>query len=245
MKTLYSLLSIASLFLFGCTIDVDTTDYIQDVVVSPSSVKADGTTIIEIRTILNPDLDKRVVQINADKGVFQNSDKPNAITVTAEKVNDTLVAIARLKAPSSIGTITITVQPDIADLEGKFVVQRTVTVGTSDAVSIDLTANAFSVHNNFDGEMEVTGLLKNSEGNGVIKGVVVAIEDYDLNFEPLEGELRNSNLTTGNDSKVFTLYTPGQIEPDQFIYLIGSILDEDGNKTSYADTLRIFVTKKD
>lgn len=245
MKLLYFLLSAITLFFFGCTEEVETSGYIEDVVVTPTTVAADGTTIIEIKAFLNPDLDKRTVQFNVDKGVFQNSDKPNTITVTAEKLKDTLVAVARLKAPSITGMITISVQPDIKDLKGKFVVQRTVTVNASDAATIDLTANAFSVHNNFDGEIEVTGLLKNSDGNGVMKGVRVLIEDYDLNFNSLPGRFRNSSLTTGNDSKVSTFYTPGQIVPDQFIYLIGTILKADDTKTAYADTLKIFITEKD
>ncbi len=244
MKILYTLLSVVTLFFFGCTKEVDVTEYIKDVVVTPTTVRADGTTIIEIKVVLNPYLDKRAIQFNADKGAFQNSDKPNTITVTAEKVSDTLVAVARLRAPSTTGTITISVQPDITDLEGKFIVQRMVTVETSDAVSIEVTANAFSVHNNFDGEIEVNGLLKNSNGNGVVKGVTVTIEDQDLNFNPLEGQFRNTNLTSSNDSRVSTLYTPGQIAPNQFIYLIGTILRADGTKTLYADTLRIYVTKK-
>lgn len=244
MKPLYSLICVIILFLFGCTEEMSTSAYIREVLVTPNTVRADGTTIIEIKAVLNPDLDKRAVQFNADNGIFQNSDKPNIITVTAEKLNDTLVAVARLKAPYTPGTITISVQPDITDLKGKFVVKRTVLVDTSDAVKIDLTANGFSAHNNFQGEIEVTGLLKNSDGNGVSKGVVVAMEDFDLNFNSLPGQFRNSSLTTtGNDSKVSTIYSPGQVAPDQFIYLIGTILKADGTKTPFADTLRIFVTK--
>src|SRR5690554_6892670 len=116
MKALNALLVVITLFFFGCIEEVDTTDYIKDVVVTPTTVRADGTTEIEIKAILNPELDKRSVQFNADKGVFQNSDKPNTIVITAEKMEDTLVAVARLKAPSAIGTIMISVQPDITDL---------------------------------------------------------------------------------------------------------------------------------
>lgn len=244
-KVNFYLLVFACIISFSCKKDVTAKDYIKDVIITPTNVKADGATIIVIKAILNNDLDKRSVQFESDKGIFQDSDKPNMIKITAEKVKDTLVAVARLKVPATPGQITISVQPDITDLEGKFVVERTITTTVSEAISIDISANSFSVHNNFDGEIDITGVLKNFEGKGVSKGVKVELKDYDLSFNPLLGVFRNSSLSTNEDSKVSAIYTPGLVAANQYIYLIGTILNADGSKSNYSDTLKIFVTKKE
>jgi len=225
-------------------------DLIEGVTASPDEIQADGNTIVTITALLNDDLDKRAFVFGTDQGSFVETDKGittdkgNTITVTAEKIKDKLTAVAKLKAPVSPGTINITVQPDILDEEGKYIFTKELNAVNSVPVSIDLFANAFSVHNNFDGEIIFTATLKNKDGSGVSKGHKVLIEDFDTNFSSIDGVFRSESLSTNSDSKVSAIYSPGQIDSNQNIFIVATILDGSGNKTALSDTLKIFITKK-
>lgn len=233
------------MIVLGCKKTIETHDIIRDVQVNSTDIMADGSTVVTITAILNEDLNKRSIMFETDNGSFVDSPAGNSINVTATKLNDVLTAVAKLKAPSSSGTINIRVQPNILDAEGKYVVKKTINVSSSEPAKIVLAANSFSVYNNFDGEIELTGTLTNSKGNGVSKGRKVVIEDYDNNFNRISGVFRNQNLTTKTDSKVSVTYSPGQLVPNQYINLVASVLNEAGNKTAISDTVKVFITKKE
>ncbi len=243
MKQNLLLATLTISILASCRESVTTDDLIIDLK-TPDTLEADGGTTVNFSVDLNNDLDIRNVLFKVDKGSFPDNKDSDSIVVVAEKIDKQLKAIAQFKAPASEGTINVSAEVVIPDRKGEFVKSRSITATRSVVKTIDLTANSFSVYNNFDGEITLTGKLSNSNHKGVSIGNKVKLEDVSSGYQPLNGSFRNTNLSSDASSQVSAIYSPGWINPDQSIFIIMTVLDNSGMKTSIADTLKIAVIHK-
>jgi vesicle coat complex subunit len=243
LKLKYAAAIATIVVLSSCTETISTADQIQKIN-APDNLEADGTTVTSISADLNNDLDTRNVLFKADNGSFPDNKDADSIIAVAEKINGQLKAIARFKSPAATGNITLSAQVVVADYKGQFVANKTITTTQSVAKKIELTANSFSVYNNFEGEITLTGNLSNENRKGVSKGYKVKFDDVDKDFKPMNGYFRNNALTSDASSKVSTIYSPGFVDADQSMLVIVTVLDDTGVKTTVADTLQIAIIHK-
>lgn len=210
---------------------------------SQNEVTADGSSTITIKAFLHPDGDEslRTINFKVDKGVFVESGT-NELTKAAE-INpaDSVEAEVVLRAPSSPGTITVSAQVVLKDLKDRYIKTTTIQANESVVSTLDLTSSSISVVNNFGSEVTITGSLKNSAGANASSGVTVIMYDTDASNNLLSGNFRNQVYTSGGDSKVSVLYSPGSIASDQFVYVKAEVIDENMNPVGIKDSVRLYV----
>lgn len=209
--------------------DVQSEDVV-DFEVFPGSVLGDGTTPHTIKMVMHPetDINFRKLKIVCTGGRFVGAkeDTPQEIEVTASVLNEEVFAEVKWIAPNSSGTVTISAEPVIQDLAGLFKVEQEVSVDSSEAVKLNLSASTFSVENNFTGEVMISGILKNSTNGGVASGVKIEVVDvFVSDGTDVQGRYRAESLTTGSNSNISIIYTPGNIASGQDIYIIGTTVE--------------------
>ena len=207
------------------------------------SILADGSSTVAIRAILDPKGDKtlRTIYFETDRGIFSESEKNSIVKKAEVNLDDEVEAKVVLIAPTTPGDLEIRAQVELEDQTDRYISRIILDVDSSLSASIELTADAFSVENNFASEITLTGVLKNIDGNKVSEGVSVVFTDRDANDAPIGGRFRSENLTTGSDSKISAIYSPGNIGSGQFITLEVTILDINGNPSGMSDALSIYV----
>ena len=196
MRVLLLCISFIMFCLIGCRKEIKTIDIIE-LNVDPIEIIGDNSSVATITATLNPDADddKRTVIFNATNGSFIDGEG-TTISKTAEKFNDSLIAIAKLTAPLVEGVITISAEVDIKDLKGIYVSRVELNILKSEPATITLTANSLSVVNDFDEEIKLTAKIKNSAGNSVILNTAVSLEDFDQDFNEIEGYFRDEKLNS-------------------------------------------------
>ena len=85
----------------------------------------------------------------------------------------------------------------------------------------------------------ITGFISAAKGLAT-RGQKVLFKDIYENGEMVSGLFRSEMLSSNSESKVSTVYTPGNIEPDQKILLIASI----DSFPEICDTIKITVIDK-
>lgn len=210
-------------------------------------IAADGTTRVSIKAILNEeaDLTLRKIEFIASHGSFIGaSDPANKIIVEAKKVDGEIFAEPLWRAPYSVAEVVFKAQPVLSDRLGEFQTEVILSLDSSIVETIELTVPSFSVYNDFQGEIAITGQLRNDKRSGVSDGVEVVIEDY---FEDgttrVNGRFRDSKLIS-KGSLISTVYSPGEVMAGQDIYLRAYVLDMNGTRKSISDELRIHVIDK-
>ncbi|MFA0964059.1 hypothetical protein AB9P05_19785 [Roseivirga sp. BDSF3-8] len=235
------ILVIYLLVVFGCKDDeVKPTDIISRIEVANEGVLADGNTVIEIRAFMPEEVDKRSIKFKVTKGKFLNSQTDTIVVRNAVIIDDELQALALYQVPSTAGDITVSAEPDIVDQEGRYLVYETFTIGKSEADKLSLESSSFSVNNNY-GEITISGSVKNSYGRNASNGISILLEDYDSTFSPLGGIFKNQMLSVSSGT-ITTIYTPGKVDADQYIYIVGTVLNDVGQKTNKTDTIKVYVT---
>ncbi|MEO9966945.1 MAG: hypothetical protein ABJF11_14200 [Reichenbachiella sp.] len=204
---------------------------------------ADGSTVVTLIAELPMNSDKqfRSVIFEADRGSFVENGE-DEITKKAEvNVQDQVIAEVDFLLPTTPGDLNIYAQIELEDKRGRFVETLALNLTSSEPYSIKLTANSFSVENNYGNEIEISGVVANSAGNKVSEGVLVELEDTDASNVKLSGEFRDESLKTGSSSQISAKYTPGKITADQYIYVKAYVMHESGSRTSIKDSVRIYV----
>ena len=237
------------LFVSGCG-DLDESltpgDMIQSLTFSETyGLLADGRTI-SVEAIIHPDAreDFREVLFTSSGGAFSDAVNGDLI-IKAIKDKGVLKANAKFQAPMIEGLITINAEIVIPDERGNYVVSKELLFGKSIPSSISLESEAFSVYNNFDGNIDIKGVLKNLEGNGVDHETKVELKDYFSDNTPVNGRFKNDILLINSMSEISTSYSPGYIQPDQTIKVVALVLDESGSYVpGVTDTLLIEVIEK-
>jgi hypothetical protein len=241
MKAAY--FSILLLYISSCTDKVNTLDMIEKVNPTVTQFEADGQSIVYLSAILNNDLDQRSVLFKVNSGSFPDNSGADSIIVTAEKLSGQLTAVAKYMVPASPGDIDVKVQMQIPDYKNLYVYEFHMTATSSVVVKLKLTADAFSVYNNFDGEIHITGKLTNAEGNGVSQGVIVELHDLDSSYLPIHGSFRDAKFSSNGSSQITATYSPGFVAANQVIYIVGTVMNQ-GVPTMIADTLSIAINQE-
>lgn len=238
----YSIILISAvMFLSSCEETIVVTDLIRELRASDMIFEADGSSIIEVTAVLNKDADndKRTVEFVTSSGSFKDGVN-GKIQQKAELINGELIAKVILIAPMQPGEIKVNAQVLLNDLRDEYVSELTITATTSSPDKIDLSADGFSVLNNFQSEIELTGVLLNGTKKVSLE-TVVTLKDYFEDGTAVNGSFRNEMLESDINSKVRATYSPGQVTPDQFIIIQATVLDTNGNPTLLQDEIKIYV----
>lgn len=230
------------LLLAGCNEELLTTDELITLETSSNEIPADGESILTLSAYPNKNAvpEKRTVLFYTDGGVFVENNETE-ISKKAEKVDGVLQVSVKLKAPTLVKDFEVRAEMDIADLRGLYVARKLIGVDSSIVCKIKLETNGFSVDNNFEGEIKITGTLYNQEKKGVTQGIKVIFEDVmDDLVTPVNGAFRETSLISNANSQVSALYSPGLITEGQFVYIIGTVLKLD-QQTSIRDTLKLYI----
>jgi len=229
--------------------DIDASDIIVSFESSTAQTLADGATTITITAVINKDGDEkfRNVIFTCSRGQFQSNGEREITKAAEVEPDDRVVATATFVAPTTPGDIEVTAEVDLKDLKGRFVRTIIINSATSEPETLALTANAISVRNNFNGEINLTGTLRNAAGNKVSNGVNVSLTTLDQNNNPITGCpdnpdncFRQASLTTGSASTISAVYSPGNIAAGQFIKVVGNVVDETG-PIGITDTLEVYI----
>lgn len=245
------LLILSSLVIFQNCGKIEETLTVDDMIVAVNTSEQDGLLAdgraIHIEAIINPEAQAstRKVLFTSNGGSFKDADDDELI-VEATMENGLLSADAIFIAPLSEGEVTISVQMDLADLRGKYVTEKPLRFAKSDPAAISIEADAFSVFNGFDGEINLSGKLSNAMGNGVQLGTRVELIDlYEEDDGRVNGKFRDMTLSSGPNSEISAVYSPGAVTPDQTIKIIANVLDENSNPIpGVTDTIFIEVIEK-
>lgn len=230
----YPILLILALILVSCypKNNIEPEEIIDFTIFPSDNVLADGTSKHKIKIIMDEDTDImfRTLNFKCTSGSFVGSsvDKPMELETKAKFFNNEIFAEVEWVPSTTPETVTISCDPVIEDKQGLFVVERSFTTTKSEVATLELSINSFSVHNNFDSEVGITGLLKNSMKGGVSSGVIVRLKDiYITNQSDVGGRYREESLVSGSSSSISAIYTPGNVTAGQDIYIIGTVMNGD------------------
>lgn len=233
------LVFIAVIVFFSCEQDVLETDLIQNIEFSKTTLVANGSDVANIKIFFNKaaNIDLIKLKIETTNGTFLSNLK-NTIEITPkENIEGEIFAEVNLVSSSIHTDYNITFEIS------KYFLYRNVTSTASEPTTIALSSNSFSVHNNFNGEINLEALLSNDSFGKVSNGYQVKFTDTFIDGSPVNGSFRAQNLTSNSESKVSTIYSPGTISANQYIYLTVEILDNNDDSTGISDTLKIYVTQ--
>lgn len=220
--------------LFSCKPDELTIeDLIQKLEVSSLTVPADGSSLITVSAYLNPDIDtnKRTVAFTTSAGNYEGG-KDGKINKTAEFIDNQLVAVVQLKAPTSPTTVTIKAEMAYTEIRKDYIAEKTVTATLSEPATLQLTADALSVLNNYEGEITLTARVLNANGKPASSGFEVEFSDVFLNDSAVGGRFRpGSTQTSDNNSQVSVNYSPGLVPNQTDIRLRASVKNYPNVKT--------------
>lgn len=224
-------------FVIACSTETVQFNDLAIVTKNKEAIKADGFDTAIFIVTFNTESDIKLINAQAQivNGRFVDSDS-NELKIQPIKDPDGII-VAR------IGVISTTI---VDSLKVIFNVNEFKTISKLSSIksvpaTIDLQASAFSVANSFDSEIEVTGTISNSEGKKASDGYRVIINDTFENGMAVNGLFRETSLVT-NNGQVSFIYSPGPVNPDQFINLTVTILDEGGSTIGVANQIKIYVT---
>ncbi|MEM8510198.1 MAG: hypothetical protein AAF717_20360 [Bacteroidota bacterium] len=228
----YRLIFLISLMIISCypENDIKPEEVIDFTIFPNDDILADGSTKHKIKVLMDEDADPmlRTLNFKCTSGSFvgSSSDKPMELETKAKFFNEEIFAEIEWIASTSPGEVIISCDPVIEDKQGLFLVERSLTTVKSEVATLELTVNAFSVHNNFDSEVTITGSLKNSAKGGVSSGVTVKLRDiYITDQSEVGGRYRAESLVSGSNSSISAIYTPGNVPSGQDIYIIGTVMN--------------------
>lgn len=239
-----TILFIGVISLLSCSkVHIANEEVISSLSLSPASVDADGSSLVDVSVKLNKDADasKRKVVLESSAGVFTTG---NLKTITVEALYEAgeLVARTKLRAPISPGYIVVTAKPELRNAYNDFILKDSIRALPSLPASVSLSSSSFGVPGGFLGEAQLIGLLKNGNGKNVSSGTKVIFKDVYPGGGPVGGRFRLLQAGSDENSKVSVYYSPGFLAPGTNINLVVTVLDSAGNPTAISDTVTITVT---
>jgi hypothetical protein len=240
MKTRKLLIPILVVCLFGCKKEKpNTMDVIELWTTSSTTANADGafeiTLIASLPTQSLPD--KREVTFSTSDGTFKDG---TATTIKIKAENTTVLdgklsAVAHLIAPINSGQVTVK-----AEIEGyidslKFTFNKVV------PTKIKTYTDSFSARVNFKSILQLNSKLSSVTGGFVTKGSRVKYKDFDVSNKRALGAFRDSIVSTDINSQASAKYSPGIWPPNNFIFIVATVIDDTGNETIVRDTVRIYL----
>lgn len=233
---------LAVLLLTGCQKDLKTKDIISDLKVNPTSIDADGSSVISVSVRLTDRAatDKRNVVFTATAGSWVGG-KDGKITVPATYMSGQIIAEAKLTAPSGPGSITISAVSEALTLNGDYNLTTSVTANKVEPAAIKLEASGFGIGSNYISEDTLVAKITGKNGNNASKGVNVLFEDFNGPL-PAGGRFRAVQSISGADSKVSVIYGAPGLPIGTPITIKVTILDKNG-KTPISDATTLTINK--
>lgn len=108
------------------------------------------------------------------------------------------------------------------------------------AIKISLTADGFAVPVNFLGELNLSAALSSKMGKATRGQQVRFIDSYE-DGSPVEGSFRNTVAKSDDNSIAKTIYSPGPVSPNTYVYITATVLDDGGDETDISQTIKIFL----
>lgn len=238
MKKLNTILILISAF--ACTTETVRFNDLATIRINKNTIVANGfdtaTFILEFNNN-NSNID--LVKANAEivNGKFADSESKE-LTIKPIKDPDGIIR-ANVDVVSTTVADTLKVIFNINEFK---TISKLATTKSIPA-SINLKASAFSVANSFDSEIKITGTVLNSDGKKVSNGYKVVVNDSYQNGNAVNGLLRETSLTT-NNGQISFIYSPGSVNPEQFINMSVIVLNEEGLLTEITNQIEIYVTDK-
>lgn len=227
----------------GCTKPrITTEEVIQNLMITPKIIDANGADLINISVTINKDADatKRKIVFETSGGVFSVNEL-KTITIEAVYEAGTLIARTTIRVSSTPSTIIITAKPENRNPINDFILKDSAHSVTSIPFSIRLEANAFSVSTDYIGEVQLTGILKNDKNKNVSADTKVIFEDYYMNGTAVNGRFRALQTRSDDNSKISAIYSPGPVLPGTNFYVRCTVLNAAGNRTSIKDSVLLTV----
>lgn len=176
--------------------------------ISNHDITADGTTIDTIIAKINnaANVSKRFVTFQTNSGNFINGSN-GMISVPALFENNELVARAFIIAPLKATVLKITASPKLDSSNANYVLKDSIVVNSSEPASIHLEVSGYGIKPNYQGEITMSAILKNSEGNNVSLGNKVEFKDTMLTSGAISGDFRQINNISDSSSKTSCIYS--------------------------------------
>jgi hypothetical protein len=203
MRKFYYIILLAML---GCQKELKTENIISDLQVTPSTVDADGSSVVNVSVKLTDKAaaDKRNVVFTATSGTWSGGAN-GKVTVAATFSDGHIVAKAKLTAPSSAGKITITAASESLSLNGDYNLSAAVTASKVAPFAIHLEPSSFGIGSNYTGEDTLRATITGKDGNNASKGVSVIFEALN-GANPAGGAFRAIQAVSGATSTVSAIY---------------------------------------
>lgn len=232
------------LTLAGCKkIEIDNSEVIESMKISPLEIDADGTSLIDIFVTINKNAEaaKRKLVVESSSGVFPGNNLKN-ITIEAVYEGGELIARTKLRAPSGPGKVYISARPEIRNAFSDFILKDSITANPSVPASITVSASSFGVQTAYVGEVLITGHLRNGNGKNVSTGYKVQFSDFYVSGGAVGGRFRAIQNASDDNSRVSAYYSPGPVAPGTNIYVWVTVLNATGNPTGIANAVILTVT---
>lgn len=240
MKYIYKIILFYSFVLLSCTDEVEFNDLAVVTLNIESWIANDSDTAI-FTVKFNDDtvLDKITANVTITNGSFTENELQELSFKPKRTPENTIESQIIVKSSTTDSNSNIVF--NINEYKQEFTINSTV----SSPDKISLTASSFAVQNDFGSEITLTGTLKNSKDKLASKGISVDLEDVFINGELVNGRYRSESLISNSKSQISAVYTVGNITPNQDVFIIASVLDENGIKTQIKDSVQIFVKPKE
>lgn len=237
MKKVVLLILIA--LMQGCTNEIDFSD-LATIKQNKDFIIADGSDTVMFIVEFNDEADISKIKASAEviNGLFVSNDN-NEITIKPVKdIKNKILARINVRSTTVLAPTVVLFNLNEYKTQIELVERK------SEVKNIKVSASAFSVHNNFDGEIKITANLSNENSKKVSNGYRVIFEDKLENGLNINGLYREEFLSA-NNGQVSAIYTPGIISENQNAILKVTVLDENGTQTNITDQIKIRITKKE
>ncbi|MCD2258839.1 hypothetical protein [Psychroserpens luteolus] len=231
---------LAIIFVYACSTETVRFNDLAIVTKNKEVIKADGFDSAVFTVRFNAGSDINLINANAQiiNGRFIDSNT-NELEIQPVKDPDGVIR-------ANIGVISTTI---VDSLKVIFNINEFKTISKLSSIksvpaTISLQASAFSVANSFESEIEITGTILNSEGKKASNGYQIIISDTFENGIAVNGLFRDTSLVT-NNGQISFIYSPGPVNPDQFINLTATIIDDEGLPIGITNQIQIYVTNND
>lgn len=237
--------TIAIFLLFAsCTKELNTSDIITNLTASQSTIDADGSSIVTFSVELNDRAasDRRTIIFSTDGGEWIDG-KNGKVSITADYSQGRLLALAKLKAPSTPGTINISAKSSILTINGDFNLITAINAIKVEPKKIFLEPSSFGIGSNFISQDTIVGKITGDNNKNASKGVNVLFEDLLSNGSPALGRFKQLLTSSNSNSIVSAIYSANQLPIGTTISIKATILDEKGAKTNISHTLYLNINK--
>jgi len=205
------------------------------------TLTANGSDSMTFKVLYNEDASKDLIVLNVSTSnatIIENENKTKYTVPVINDSNDSLFSEFTIKSTTNFNPINV--EFEISGYTQKENIQTKKSI----ADSLSVYGSSFSVDNNYQGEITITGIVR-AENNEIPSSTYkVIFNDKFLNGDSVNGEYRNQMINLNENGEASVIYTPGLVDSNTYIILIGEVVeisDEDTTFLGIKDELQIYV----